>query len=118
MSKISVVNLLGSSALLSAEKGISLFQEITKSLNSSSVLTLDFTGYEYISSTFINRSFGKLSVEKNWTFEDLKKNISFVNLNSDDLDDIELAVINAHERAVLLEKGVNLQQHYSTVYNY
>ena len=118
MKKISVVDFLGTTALLSAEKGYALFEEIVELLKVNSKLVLDFSGYEYISSTFLNRSFGKLSVEKNWDAEELKQHIIIKNLNEDDMEDIELSIFNAKERAKLLDKGIDLHNHYSSVYNY
>lgn len=120
MRTINVVDMLRTTALLTSEKGIELYNEILNCLNTgqNERLRLDFKDYEYISSTFLNRSFGKLCVIKNWNFEEMKKNLIILNLSEDDMEDVELAILNANEREKLISKGIDLSQHYSSVYNY
>ncbi|MBU0559950.1 MAG: STAS-like domain-containing protein [Bacteroidetes bacterium] len=125
MKTISVVSLLGTTALLTAEKGIELFEKIIELLKahheSSPPLEkfiLNFEGYEYVSSTFMNRSFGRLCVDKDWTVAKMKQHFFIENLIEDDMEDLELSILNARERSKLLAKGIDLRKHYASVYNY
>ena len=118
MKVISVVKLLGTTALLSAEKGLELLDNMMQALLNTNQLTIDFCGYECISSTFLNRSFGRLCVEMKWDLNEIKEKLELLNLNEDDREDLELAVLNAIERSELLKNGVDLNSHYSSIYTY
>ncbi len=114
MKKILVVEALETSVLLSSDKGKSLFYIIVEELKNHKKIILDFSGYEFISTTFLNNSFGDLIVTYNWDNESLKQHIDIVGLSEDDLDDLHLAVSNAKYRKDLIDKGLSPQEIYET----
>jgi STAS-like domain of unknown function (DUF4325) len=107
MKKISVVEILGTPILLSTDKGKSLFYIIIDELKHQKNVILDFSGYEYISTTFLNNSIGDLIVTNNWNVETFNQHITIVGLPEDDLDDLYLAISNARYRKDLMDKGLN-----------
>jgi hypothetical protein len=113
MKKISVIEALTTSVLLSTDKGKSLFYLIVEELKKHDRITLDFSGYEYISTTFLNNSFGDLIVTYNWDFEILKKHIDIIGLSEDDIDELKLSVNNAKFKKNLIDKGLNPEEIYS-----
>lgn len=113
MKKISVVEELETSVLLSTDKGKSLFYLIVEELKKIEKIVLDFSSYEYISTTFLNNSFGDLVVTYNWDFATLKKYIEIIGLSEDDLDSLELSVSNARFKKNLIDKGLNPEEIYS-----
>jgi hypothetical protein len=112
MTKIKVCALLKTSNLLAPEKGETLRESIIQALKESSKVILDFEGYEYISSTFLNESIGKLLIDTKWSKEKLLKKISWCNLADDDETDILIAIENAETRLYLLKNNINLEEFY------
>lgn len=113
MITINVISILSSNSLLTAEKGKELLSAIEKGLNSSSSIIIDFSGFSFLSSSFLNNSFGQLALDRNWEFDTLKKHIQFNGIDEDDLEEIELAVFNALSRRNLINKGIDPQAFYS-----
>jgi STAS-like domain of unknown function (DUF4325) len=114
MKTIKVVSLFTTSGLLSSEKGKILLENILKSLdNSGSKVVIDFSGYEYLSSSFLNHSFGELIILKNWSMEDFNSNLEIINLMEDDMEDLNLSVFNAIQRKKMLDKGLNPEDVYN-----
>lgn len=114
MITINLVKLIGSSSLLSSQKGITLYEELKNFLNEHNQLILDFAGYEYLSSIFINRSFGQLCVDKGWNIDELYKHIELKNVSDEDLASIELAVSNANHRHHLISQNIDPEKYYSS----
>ncbi len=106
MKTINVVSLLGTTGLLSSVKGEHLLNKILEYLDDSgNKVVIDFAGYEFFSSTFLNHSFGELVIRKNWSLQDFKSNLEIVNLSEDDYSDMELSIFNAIQRKKMIDKG-------------
>lgn len=118
MKKIKVVDKLKSSNLLSSVKGEILYQYILAQLDQMNSITLDFSDYEYISSTFLNSTFGKLLVSKNWTKEQFFDMIKVIGLSDDDMSNLMLSVQNALFKNDLLLKGQNIEDVYLSNLSY
>lgn len=120
MKNIIVVDLLKSPVLLSAEKGELLFEAIKKALKSKTKgkVVINFEGYRFMSSTFLNNAFGQLCIDLNFSEKNIKDKLEISGLNSDDEDDLELAVSNAQLRKRLIEDNVNVQEFYASFMNY
>ena len=58
--KIHIYELIGSKDAVSSEDGNALFKEIFKALNEDTIVTLDFSKIEFITSTFLNAAIGQL----------------------------------------------------------
>lgn len=113
MNTIRVVELLGTPCLLAPERGIQLAAEIKKSIGFLSRVEVDFTGYEFMSSAFLNNSFGQICLDEGWDSEKLHKKVKIKGLDEDDLDEFALAIDNAQSRRVLLRQGINSEQYLS-----
>ena len=113
MKKISVVEKLDTPVLLSTDKGKSLFYILLDELKHQETLVLDFSGYEYISTTFLNNSIGDLVVTNNWDFETLNKHLNISGLSEDDLEALKLSVNNSKFKKSLIDKGLNPEEIYS-----
>ena len=114
MKTIKVVSLLDSTSLLSSDKGKVLLDSIVQNLKSSGKkLIIDFSGYEYLSSTLLNHSFGELIIAKNWTMDDLNSNIEIIKLSHDDYEDLELCIFNARQRKKMIDNGQRPEEVYS-----
>ena len=114
MKKISVVDVLATPVLLSTEKGKTLFSVIIDELKNNDTITLDFAGYNFISTSFFNNSFGDLIVHYDWDLNSLLKHIKIIGLSEDDFDDLKLSIANARYRKDLMDKGLNPEEIYST----
>lgn len=114
--KLKIIDIVGSSSLLAAEKASHLL-DILKSQSLDETIVLDFDGYDYISSTFINQSIGQLCLDNNWTSEKFFEHFIIENIDEDDLDNIELAISNAYHKSLLQSKSINPEEHYSTYYS-
>ncbi|NLT51953.1 MAG: STAS-like domain-containing protein [Ignavibacteria bacterium] len=115
MEKINIVDLIGATSLMSAEKGIQVFELVFEALKSSSTVVLNFDGYKYISSSFCNSLFGKLAIEKKWTVKELFAKIKIEGMDPDDLDEVELSIINANNRTYLMHKGIDPAVFYTSI---
>ncbi|MFA6977869.1 MAG: STAS-like domain-containing protein [Ignavibacteriaceae bacterium] len=118
MKIIKVIFALETAHLLTAEKGSAFLQLVKSELNSEDIVELDFAGYEFISSSFINRAFGDICLEKGWDVKDFYSKVKFTNIDKDDIDDIELAIFNAKHRRELMDSGKNLSDYYPPSYAY
>jgi hypothetical protein len=118
MSVIKVVELLGTKSLLTAEKGEELFDAIKEAVEKNNIISLDFEGYDYFSSSFINHSIGQICVDKGWDFETYSQHVTLKNVDEDDLVDIKLAVVNAFHKYTLIKNKIDPQKHYSEFYAY
>ena len=119
MQKINVTSILGTTTLLSAEKGLKLLKEILKTFKlGAKKIVVDFNNYNFISSTFINQSFGKLCIMKEWDLEEFKRKVEIVNLDDDDYEDIILSILNAEHRMKAMTKSLDTEEYFNTVYTY
>jgi len=118
MKTLKVIFALETAHLLTAEKGSALLQLVKSELNSEDIVELDFSGYEFISSSFINSAFGDLCLENRWDIQDFYSRIKFSCIDKDDIDDIELAIFNAKHRRELMDSGKNLSDYYPPSYAY
>jgi hypothetical protein len=114
MSKIKVCEFLNTSHLLSPDRGKVLKEEIERLLLDNEQVNLDFRGYEYISSSFLNESFGKLIIEKEWTLENFQEKITWKNISEDDETDFLIALNNAETRLNLIKNNIDPEKFYRT----
>jgi hypothetical protein len=103
MKVIHVVRLLGTSHLLTTDGGAAVASEIKKQLQAQPQVSVDLSGYELLSSAFLNHAFGQLCIDLNWDAKTFHERVSIVGMADDDLD--ELALDNAQMRRVLINKG-------------
>lgn len=115
MKKIKIIDLVESPVLLSPDKGLILLNEIKSQLNKSKKVVIDFAGYKFFSSSFLNNSFGQLCMDMNMTEKDFFNKISFSGLNEDEIDEIKLSVHNAQTRRKLLKENVNIDDFYKNL---
>ena len=115
MKTIKVVELLGTASFMSYEKGSKLLEIVLEELERNNVVEIDFTGYSYISTSFINNSFGELALRNGWDFKEFEKHIKLVALDEDDTDDVKLAIINANNRSLLINNGINPESFYAHI---
>jgi hypothetical protein len=114
MKTITVTELLETTCLLAPEKGALLASEIRNSLGFfSHAVVVDFAGYQFLSSAFLNHAFGQLCIDEDWDIEDFRKKISVKGLDEDDLNELELAIDNAEVRRKLMKKGIDPEEYYS-----
>lgn len=114
MRTIPVVDTLGTPCLLASEKGTLLGEEIKQILQTQPAVRVDFTGYEFLSTAFLNHALGQLCIDLNWDAKTFHDNVHIANMGEDDLEDLELAIDNAQTRRGLLLRGVDPDQYYSS----
>ncbi len=114
MKSIKVVDLLGTPCLLAPELGQSLAARIKDSLGLfSSSVKVDFEGYQFLSSAFLNHAFGQICIDEDWDTPKFEKKVSVVGLQEDDLDEMRLAVDNAQARRNMIRQGISPETYYS-----
>lgn len=106
MKTIRVVEFLDNPVLLAGELGERLEEKIMETLKRARGVEADFSGYKFISSAFLNRAFGQLCLDMDWSADKFKKNVKVLALEDDDTDDLELALYNAQLRRKLKKNGV------------
>jgi hypothetical protein len=106
MNTISVVGLIGTPCLLAHEKGEQLRYELEKHLQLSGTVVVDFTGYEFISSTFLNHSFGQLCIDSKWGRKEFLAHIKIMGISDDDTEEVDLAISNAEMRMSMMGKNI------------
>ncbi len=114
MKSISVVETMGTRELLSPDLGHRLYELIRDALRKNDSVHVDFATYEFLSSSFLNRSLGQISMDFDLDQERFDRRIQIVGLEKDDIDDVRLCVQNAVMRKKLLDKKIDLNQYYST----
>ena len=114
MKSIKVVELLSTPCLLAPEKGTSLLSEIQNSIKSSPSVVVDFTGYEFLSSAFLNHAFGQICIDQGWDTDKFHKKVKTKGLDEDDVDELELAIDNVQTRRSLIKQGINPEQYYAS----
>ncbi|MFA5834639.1 MAG: STAS-like domain-containing protein [Bacteroidota bacterium] len=113
MKTIKVVSLVGNPCLLSPDKGTSLYQSINDGLQEASPVVVDFAGYEFLSSTFLNHSFGQLCIDNDWDDTAFKEKVSIVGMEEDDVDEVAITVHNAQLRRTLKLQHISPAEYYS-----
>lgn len=114
MKTLKVVNLWGNPCLLAPEKGDQLLAEIKNSFGLlSRSVEVDFSGYEFLSSAFLNRAFGQLCIDEKWTREKFHEKVKIKGLEEDDKEELELAIDNAAARLSLLKQGINPEEYFA-----
>lgn len=114
MKKLQVVAFLGTPCLLVSEKGDVLAAEVRHQLDSNGQVNVDFGGYEFLSSAFLNHAFGQLCIDMNLDVPLFHNRIRVSGLQEDDAEELELALDNAQTRRTLLMKGTNPDQFFSS----
>jgi len=114
MRTIRVVDYLGTPCLLAPEKGETLAAELKIELQAQNHIQVDFSGYEFLSSAFLNHAFGQLCIDLNWDTKTFRQRVLITNMEEDDLEDLELAIDNAQTRRGLILRGENPDQYYSS----
>lgn len=109
-----VVDFLGTPQLIAHENGTALASEIKKQLQTQHRVNVDFGGYEFLSSAFLNHSFGQICIDLNWDAETFRQHISITNMDEDNLEELQLAIDNAQTRRVLILRGMSPDQYYSS----
>jgi hypothetical protein len=113
MKIINVVALVDNPCLLAHDKVASLLQSINDGLKKSDSVVVDFTGYEFLSSTFLNHSFGQLCIDNDWDETTFKRKVFIKGMEEDDLDDVALTIHNAQVRRSLIHKSISPADYYS-----
>src|SRR5690349_3104989 len=99
MRTVQVIALLnGDPVLLAPDKGTRVKDEVKAQLEAGNKVVLDFTGYKFISSTFLNHLFGQLILEMSMSAEALREKVEILGLSEDDREDVELTLYNAQQR--------------------
>lgn len=114
MKTIKVTEVVRNPCLLAPDKGAQLASEIRKALRRSPKVEVDFSGYEFLSSSFLNQAFGQLCLDLDWDAKAFFRKLKITGLQEDDLDELELAIDNAQTRRTLVKKGISPQQYFST----
>lgn len=120
MKQINVVDIINSPVLLAAEKGELLFDVIKKHMKAKTKekIKLNFKGYKFLSSTFLNNAIGQLCIEMNLDEKAFNEKFNIIGLNEDDLEDLYLVISNAQFRKRLIEDKVNVKEFYASFMNY
>lgn len=115
-----IVEILDSPVLLASEKGDKLYRLLKKAIGTKPFkeITLDFEGYRFLSSTFLNHSFGQLCIDLKLSEKQFFNKIRFNNIDEDDLDEVKLCVLNAQMRRDILRKGHDEKKIYSSLAAY
>jgi len=94
--RISIFELIASSAAVSSEDGEALYQRITKGLKEEGIrIILDFMNIELITSTFLNAGIGQLYNKYDSPF--LKERLKVENMATEDLELLKKVVERAKE---------------------
>lgn len=109
---INVCEFLGTVNLLAPNKGQELKNKITLLLCSKQTVTLDFSGYKYLASSFLNEAIGRLIIENQWNSAAFKEKVKWINISEDDEVDIELSIENAKTKLYLIKNKIDERQFY------
>ena len=81
-------------------------------MNNNEEITLNFEGYDYISSSFLNESVGKLIIDQELSVDELKDRIKWENISEEDETDFQIAIENAKTRLHLLKNNIDPEEFY------
>lgn len=102
-----VCEYLHNTNLLSPDLGQKLRKKIVTKNNNRNKIILDFAGYDYMSSSFLNQALGYILINKKWSIREFKKNIKWINVNKDDKLDFDLALENARNKLRLIQNNID-----------
>ena len=111
MRTIKIVEILGNPVLLAPDKGERIRKEIEEA---TTPVAVDFDGYKFISSTFLNHAFGQLCINMQWSGKVFFEKVIITNLQEDDYDELLLAIDNAEARLEMMRKGINPKDFFAT----
>lgn len=111
MRTIKVVEILGDPVLLAPDKGERIRKEIE---HSKDPVIVDFDGYQFLSSTFLNHAFGQLCINNCWPAATFHEAVKVVNLQDDDIDELDLTIGNAEMRLGMIQKGIDPLEFFAT----
>jgi len=114
MKTIRVLDITNNPCLLAPEKAEKVAESIRKYLKNGDTVQIDFTGYEFLSSAFLNRAMGQVLIDLDIDKNKLDSIVKVTGLQDDDADDLALAIDNADLRRKLLKKGVSPEEYYSS----
>jgi hypothetical protein len=112
MKTLTVIEVVGSPVLLSQDKGNLLKAAMKTALQSSPHIVVDFAGYQFLSTMFLNFSFGSLCLEKDWSEDEFSTAIEVRNLEESDRDDLRLSLYNAQKRRELRRDNIDVVKFY------
>jgi hypothetical protein len=105
------VNLLGTPFLITPGEAEQVRREIEKSTDR---VVVDFDGYQFLSSTFLNHAFGQLCINNGWSAETFYDAVKVEDLQEDDIDKFQLTIENAEMRLGMIRKGIDLVEFFAT----
>jgi len=112
MAIINVCEFLNTNNLLAPDKGRQLRHKILSLLKGNKEIALNFDGYNYISSSFLNESIGKLIVDQELSVDELTSIIKWENISEDDETDFQIAIENAKTRLHLVKNDIDPEEFY------
>ncbi len=112
MKTLNVIEVVGSPVLLNSDKGDQLKEAMRTALRETSQITIDFEGYQFLSTMFLNFSIGRLCLENNWGEAEFRQHVTMMNLADDDWSDVELAFENVQKRRELSQNNINITEYY------
>jgi hypothetical protein len=89
------------------------YNQLEKAISSGNDVTLDFTGFIYLSNSFLNTSVGKLVLEHGWCEEEFDQHIRITGLDEADENRLRLTVANAVNRINLKRKNIDTKEFYT-----
>ena len=104
--RVKVIELCLDPYLLTAADGDVLYRRLRDIHKDGEQVQVDFNGCSNISSAFLNRAFGRLCIDLDWTSDYFRKSVEMIDLCEDDIDDVELTLDNAQFRCRLIRQGV------------
>jgi len=114
MKTIKILDITENPCLLAPEKAVKVAEKIKKYLQNGETVQVDFSGYEFLSSSFLNRAIGQIIIDMDLDKKNFKYSVKIAGLQDDDVDDIYLAIDNADLRRKLLKKGVSPEEYYTS----
>jgi hypothetical protein len=94
MHTINVAETLVTPCFLAAEMGEMLFQLIQQELTMHNEIEIDFSGYHYVSETFLYHSLGKVCLVNKFDEAAFKRKIHVTNFEVDDWEELEEVLDN------------------------
>jgi hypothetical protein len=112
MKRLNVIEVVGSPVLLNSDKGDQLKEAMQNALHEASHITVDFEGYQFLSTMFLNFSVGRLCLEHDWGRVEFQQHVTILNLADDDWSDVELAFDNVQKRRELSQNNIDITEYY------
>ena len=90
---LNVMECIGTPSAITQESGDLIFEEISKAIDEKKCIYLDFKDIESMISPFLNNAIGKLY--KDYSSEEIRQYLKFVNLPSEKIPTINMVISNA-----------------------